>query len=64
MFQDYTREVVETSEGWYWKLYFKGERINGGLQPTYRLATTVAISYMNMDDSKRWMEKHGRLWRA
>lgn len=28
---DYQWFVVETSEGWYWHLYWKDERINGGI---------------------------------
>lgn len=45
-------------QGYYWKLYFQGERINGGVAANPKDGRTLGSIYAHRDDSCRWQETH------
>lgn len=63
MRRDYDINVVQLNgpaepDSWYWKLHFKGTRINGGIADTDEHAYQDACRYRNQDETRKWNKEH------
>jgi hypothetical protein len=52
---NYDVQYEEVEIGWYWKLYYKRERVNGGLQPTYEAARQEVRRCLANHDTQLWI---------
>lgn len=47
-----------TATQWYWHLYFRGERVNGGLSDNYELACSAATTYKSQHQRQHFLNRY------